>query len=173
MFSGYHVTRPTRKDDKGKAVAYVAGMTPRDGAQGCKASGKGECVDLFCNKVEMPETITDVMDMLQDPKWLEPKEKVSYGFATLSDASKDGDEIKVEVAPIVALIVNAMKLAKNAEVTAKIAPKGMIKARRLQAELHWSEYDLDSYRASIKAWIADPKAKDVALDKYYADHLAE
>ena len=59
MFTGFHVTRPTRKDDKGKAVQYVAGMTPREGASGVKASGKGEAVDLFVTPIKLPETITD------------------------------------------------------------------------------------------------------------------
>jgi hypothetical protein len=174
MFSGFHVTRPTRKDASGKAVAYTAGMTPRDGADGVKKNGKGEAVDLFVSYIELPETVDDVVTMLKDPKWLEPTERVSYGYDDETKATADDDgEIKKNVAPIVALLVNSLKLAMNAEVNGRIAPKGLIKANRGRAELHWVENDQAGYVAMIVASKGDAKVKDKALDEYFAANLAE
>jgi hypothetical protein len=174
MFSGFHVTRPTRKDAAGKPVKFEQGMTPREGADGIKKNGKGEAVDLFVSYIELPETVEDVAEMLQDPRWLEPTERVSFGYEDETKAVLDDDgEVKRNVAPIVALLVNSLKLAMNAEVNGRIAPKGLIKANRGKAELHWVENDQSGYIAMIVASKGDAKAKDKALDEYFAANLAE
>lgn len=175
MFKGFHVTRRTRKDGNGKAVAFVDGMLACDGADGCKASGKKECVDLFVREIELPETIDDIANMLTDKTWLEPAEKVAYGFKTKEQASKDGDdEHKQENTPrIVALLVNAIKLERNAKTNAEVAPKGMVKANRTKAELHWLNADPGGYAKMVIACNGDDKAKASKLDEYFAENLAD
>jgi hypothetical protein len=174
MFSGFHVTRRTRKDSNGKAVAFVSGMAATDGADGVKKSGKGEAVDLYVRPIKLPTTIDDVKSMLEDPTWLEPTEKVSVGFTTDFDAAKDGDnEVKYDVPPICALLINAIKLATNAKTNAEVAPKGMVKANRSKAEQHWAKQDPQGYVAMVIGCAGDDKVKNAKLDEYFAENLAE
>jgi hypothetical protein len=175
MFNGFHVTRRTRKDSNGKAVAFVSGMAATDGADGVKKSGKGEAVDLYVRPIKLPESVEDVIAMCDETEWLEPAEKVAFGFKTDDEARRDGDtEHKRENTPrIVALLVNAIKLERNARTNAEVAPKGMVKANRSKAEQHWAKADPQGYVAMVIGCAGDDKVKNAKLDEYFAENLAE